>query len=108
MFDGLQNLAYSAVSMMWLELLMFALAVVVYVLFTGGFVQPAPAKEAPAKAPAPKAASPKAVPARPSAKSARPAPAEESWRSEKEAKEDVQPGDVAKHVAMIRARGGLL
>merc|ERR1719158_609994 len=96
------NLAYSAVSMMWLELLMFALAVLVYVLFTGGFVKPAPPKEVEAPKASPKAPSAKS----PAARSARTAPAEESWRSaEKDTKaEEVLPGDLAKHVAMIRAR----
>jgi hypothetical protein len=32
----------SGLSLVWLELVMFALACAVYVLFTGGFVKPTP------------------------------------------------------------------
>jgi len=103
MIEGLTALVSSGLSLVWLELVMFALACAVYVLFTGGFVKPTPPKDAKEAKDSPKT-QPKS-PARPVTVQSARAPASDngSWRAPVE-KDEVAPADLAKHVAMIRAK----
>jgi pentatricopeptide repeat protein len=91
--NAVKNVAVDAISLVWLELLMFGLAVITYMIFTGGFVKQSqkPNKKmdnadestptSPARSVRARAASPPAA--------------------ERKEKEEV---DISKHVAMMRAR----
>jgi len=102
---------YEAVSLVGLELVMFAFAIVVYFLFTGTGLGKAPAKKewVEDKKPAPR--SPKTKVVKKEEKKEPRVEKEVSWRSEEKAESETEKEekpekvvDVAKHVAMIRAK----
>jgi len=96
--NAVKNVAVDALSLVWLELVMFGLAVVTYMIFTGGYVKGSSQKSPKMKmddvkggddsTPTSKARSVRARAASPPA-------------AERNEKEDV---DIPKHVAMMRAR----
>jgi len=105
------SMLYEAVSLVGLELVMFAFAIVVYFLFTGTGLGKAPAKKewVEDKKPAPR--SPKTKVVKKEEKTESRAEKEVSWRSEEKAESETEKEekpekvvDVAKHVAMIRAK----
>jgi pentatricopeptide repeat protein len=102
---------YEAVSLVGLELVMFAFAIVVYFLFTGTGLGKAPAKKewVEDKKPAPR--SPKTKVVKKEEKTEPRVEKEVSWRSEEKAESETEKEekpekvvDVARHVAMIRAK----
>jgi len=102
---------YEAVSLVGLELVMFAFAIVVYFLFTGTGLGKAPAKKewVEDKKPAPR--SPKTKVVKKEEKTEPRVEKEVSWRSEEKVESETEKEekpekvvDVAKHVAMIRAK----
>jgi pentatricopeptide repeat protein len=105
------SMLYEAVSLVGLELVMFAFAIVVYFLFTGTGLGKAPAKKewVEDKKPAPR--SPKTKVVKKEEKAEPRVEKEVSWRSEEKAESETEKEekpekvvDVAKHVAMIRAK----
>jgi pentatricopeptide repeat protein len=93
--NAVKNVAVDAISLVWLELLMFGLAVVTYLIFTGGYMNGSPPKTKKDLDSATTKDSPRSASASRSVRvrAASPPAAEK--------KEEV---DVSKHVAMMRAR----
>jgi len=99
--NAVKNVAVDALSLVWLELLMFGLAVVTYMIFTGGYVQDSGKKtkkniDDSAISPTPHDSPLSATSSRSVRVRAATPPA-----TERKEKEEV---DVSKHVAMMRAR----
>ena len=101
------SMLYEAVSLVGLELVMFAFAIVVYFLFTGTGFGKVPAKKEWVEdtKPAPRSPKTKVVKKEEKAQPEK----EVSWRAEEKAESETEEKpekvvDVAKHVAMIRAK----
>jgi pentatricopeptide repeat protein len=105
MFAGMLNVndintfAYEAVSVCWVEMVMFSLAVTTYMIFTGNYMKASsPSAKGEANASSPMSS---AHPKTPSSRASSPEPE----GTEESADVTAPPAaDVAKHVAMIRAR----
>jgi len=116
LLNTMKTLAVDAVSGMWLELLMFALAIVMYFVFTGGVVKadPPTKKKWDADMKEKKMNSPRSTnPSAHTSPSARASPPEQmntlragaktAAKTEAEVS-TILPADVAKHVALIRVK----
>jgi len=97
MLNAVKNIAVDAISLVWLELLMFGLAVVTYLIFTGGYVKGSDKKTKKNLDSATTHDSPSSASASRSVRVRAASPPV----SERKEKEEV---DVSKHVAMMRAR----
>jgi pentatricopeptide repeat protein len=97
MLNAVKNIAVDAISLVWLELLMFGLAVVTYLIFTGGYVKGSDKKTKKNLDSATTHDSPSSASASRSVRVRAALPPV----SERKEKEEV---DVSKHVAMMRAR----
>jgi len=98
MLNAVKNVAVDAISLVWLELLMFGLAVVTYLIFTGGYVKESSKKT---KKSLDLATTKHDSPSSASASGSVRARAASPPAYERKEKEEV---DVSKHVAMMRAR----
>jgi len=97
MLNAVKNVAVDAISLVWLELLMFVLAIVTYLIFTGGYVKGSDKKTKKNLDSATTHDSPSSASASRSVRVRAASPPV----SERKEKEEV---DVSKHVAMMRAR----
>jgi len=97
--NDINTFAYEAVSVCWVELVMFSLAVTTYMIFTGNYMKASsPSAKGEANASSPMSS---AHPKTPSSRASSPEPE----GTEESADVTAPPAaDVAKHVAMIRAR----
>jgi len=95
--NAVKNVAVDAISLVWLELLMFGLAVVTYLIFTGGYVRDSGKKTKKDL----DSATPDASPLSASSSRSVRVRAATPPATERKEKEEV---DVSKHVAMMRAR----
>jgi hypothetical protein len=97
MLNAVKNVAVDALSLVWLELLMFGFAVVTYLIFTGGYVT---GSGKTTKKSLDSAATDDYSPASSTSRSVRVRAASPPAAERKE-KDEV---DISKHVAMMRAR----
>jgi len=95
--NAVKNVAVDAISLVWLELLMFGLAVVTYLVFTGGYVKSSDVKT---KKSLDSATTDDSSPSASASRSVRVRAASPPAAERKE-KDEV---DISKHVAMMRAR----